>query len=486
MADSIPYLGNTVVQTNQNQNYRSALGLKKDPFAPEPDAKFYYPFDSFEQRLQVLNHLVQGTDLLVLVVGESGSGKTTLLHRYLVTTDENWKADLIKPGPGRVSDPTPTGQQPDGYPVFVQLDAADPIVIVDDAHKLPQKDLRFLLQEALVPKSAHKIKRLVLFGEPSLSHDITSFSESTIGDTAINKITMPALTSREGDSYLQYRTALAGYTGESLFKPSVIKMIHKKSVGLPGRMNEHANRWLSKKYASNSQKEGIFTLLKNLPLKAVGWGAAAIAVVVLGLSVSSQMDSTPPTSSGNKKASLRVFRAKIPALVDVDTPKFVNRVTPKAEETAPRDAAETKEKPPVAEPPAVLAEVPPQQVIQPQIKPSPRKPVTPPKAAPKNTIYREGWLLDQTSSFYTLQVLGVRNEESLLNFIKAHNLLQNQNLAYYKTVYKGKQWYPLLYGVYPTKSEAADAVKELPDKVQKSIPWIRKMSAVQKEVQREP
>ena len=227
-------------------------------------------------------------------------------------------------------------------------------------------------------------------------------------------------------------------------------------------------------------------MLKNLPLKAVGWGAAAIAVVVLGLFVSSQMDSTPPTSSGNKKASLRVFRAKIPALVDVDTPKFVNRVTPKAEETAPRDAAETKEKPPVAEPPAVLAEVPPQQVIQPQIKPSPRKPVTPPKAAPKNTIYREGWLLDQTSSFYTLQVLGVRNEESLLNFIKAHNMLQNQNLAYYKTVYKGKQWYPLLYGVYPTKSEAADAVKELPDKVQKSIPWIRKMSAVQKEVQRKP
>jgi len=82
-------------------------------------------------------------------------------------------------------------------------------------------------------------------------------------------------------------------------------------------------------------------------------------------------------------------------------------------------------------------------------------------------------------------VLGVRNEESLLNFVKVHKLLLNQNVAYYKTVYKGKQWYPLLYGVYPTKSGAADAVGELPDKVQKAIPWIRKMSAVQKEVQTE-
>ena len=184
-------------------------------------------------------------------------------------------------------------------------------------------------------------------------------------------------------------------------------------------------------------------------------------------------------------ASARVFRAKIPAVADVGTPRFINRVSPQVEETAPRTAAEPTETPPVAEQPAVLAEVPPQPVQQPPVKPPPLKPVIPQKAAVKNTIYRENWLLDQEASFYTLQVLGVRNEESLLNFVKEHKLLLNQNVAYYKTTYKGKQWYPLLYGVYPTKSEAAEAVKELPEKVQKSIPWLRKMSAVQKEVQLE-
>ena len=424
----------------------------------------------------MLRHLVQGTDVLVLVIGESGCGKTTLLHRYLVTTDENWKADLIKP------DAT---EQQEGYPVFIQQEAKDPIVIVDDAHKLSDRDLRFLLQEARVTESAHKIKRLVLFGEPSLSKYITKLSESTAGDTAINKITMPVLTRQEGDSYLQYRPALAGYTGESFFKPSVLKMIYKKSNGLPGRMNEHAHRWLQKKYAPNLQKEGIFTLLKNLPLKAVGWGIAAIALVVLGLFVVNQMGSIPRTVSEKKMASARVFRAKIPAAVDAGPPTFINRVSPKAEETAPRAAAEIKEEPPVAEQPTVLAKVPPQPVNQPQVKPPPLKPVTPPKATMKNTIYRESWLLDQEASYYTLQVLGVRNEESLLNFVKEHKLLQKQNVAYYQTVYKGQQWYPLLYGVYPTKSEAAAAVKELPDKVQKSIPWLRRMSAIQKEVQSE-
>jgi len=126
-----------------------------------------------------------------------------------------------------------------------------------------------------------------------------------------------------------------------------------------------------------------------------------------------------------------------------------------------------------AEPPPIEKE---------QIKPPPIKRVVAKKEAGKNTIYRESWLLDQNSSYYTLQVLGVRKEELLLDFINRYQLLQKKNMAYYKTAYKGKQWYPLLYGVYPTKSEAAEAVKELPDKVQKSIPWIRNLSAVQKEV----
>ena len=217
--------------------------------------------------------------------------------------------------------------------------------------------------------------------------------------------------------------------------------------------------------------------------------------MVLGLFVFNQMVSPPPTSPENKKASSRVFRAKIQAVPDSYPPKFVNRVKPKADETTVRTTAKTTtqlpvaelppvaERPPIAESPTTQPKVPPQRITQVQVKAPPIKPVAPPKDAEKNSIYRERWLLDQDSSFYTLQVLGVRSEQSLLNFIKVHQLLQNQNVAYYKTVYKSKQWYPLLYGVYPTKSEATEAVRELPDKIQKSIPWIRKIAAIQNEVQ---
>ena len=470
-------------QTLKDQNYKSALGLKRDPFASEPDAKFYYPFDSYEQRLQVLKHLVQGTDLLVLVIGESGSGKTSLLHRYLVTAEGHWKTDRIQTDGLSLSDKYGSGPKSDGYPVFVQQqDARDPIVIVDDAHKLPENDLIYLLREALIPGSLKKIKRLVLFGEPSLSNYITAFSESTASETAINKISMPVLTRDEVESYLQYRSALAGHTGESLFKSSVADRIHKKSGGLPGRVNQHADRWLKKKYAPNSKKEGMDTLLKKLPFKALGWGVAVLAAAAIGVLVLNWPDSPRRNLPDTKQASMRIFRAKIPALADSDAPTFVNRAAPKAKASTPRESAESKEPSPAVDRPTTLAKVGPPQVEEPPVKPPPIKPAAPKKDAVKNTIYRESWLLDQDSSYYTLQVLGVRNEESLLDFIKRHKLLQKKNVAYYKTAYKGQQWYPLLYGVYPTKSDAAVAVKELPDKVQKSIPWIRKLSAVQKEV----
>jgi DamX protein len=204
--------------------------------------------------------------------------------------------------------------------------------------------------------------------------------------------------------------------------------------------------------------------------------------MVLGLFVFNQLGSGPKTSTEKKRASIQVFRAKIPAVEESDTPKFVNLVTPTTEETPPRAALETDAQPPAAEQPTMPAKATPPPVVQARVKPPPIKPVTSHKGAVKNTIYRESWLLDQNTSFFTLQVLGVRNEESLLEFVKVHKLLQSQNVAYYQTVYKGKRWYPLLYGVYPTKSAAAEAIKELPEKVQKSIPWIRQLSAIQKEV----
>jgi septal ring-binding cell division protein DamX len=91
--------------------------------------------------------------------------------------------------------------------------------------------------------------------------------------------------------------------------------------------------------------------------------------------------------------------------------------------------------------------------------------------AEKQAVYREEWLLSQRSTDFTIQILGVRSEKRLLDFN-------------YKSSYKNKDWYPLLFGVYATKKEASSVIKLLPPDIQKASPWIRKMSSIQRAIRK--
>ena len=101
------------------------------------------------------------------------------------------------------------------------------------------------------------------------------------------------------------------------------------------------------------------------------------------------------------------------------------------------------------------------------------RPLPPPR---ETLIYGEEWLLLQPPNHFTIQILGVQSEEALLKFVEAYQF--KDQFAYYKTRFQKADWYPLLYGVYPNRKEAATILKELPPQVQKSSPWIRRLSTV--------
>ena len=97
-------------------------------------------------------------------------------------------------------------------------------------------------------------------------------------------------------------------------------------------------------------------------------------------------------------------------------------------------------------------------------------------------IHSEKWLLSQESSFYTIQLMGARKEALLFNFVEKNRLLEQNEIAYYQTTFKGKPWFQLLYGVYAAKKDAQSVADNLPPKIRKSSPWIRRLSAVQKAI----
>jgi septal ring-binding cell division protein DamX len=101
----------------------------------------------------------------------------------------------------------------------------------------------------------------------------------------------------------------------------------------------------------------------------------------------------------------------------------------------------------------------------------------------ERVIHGEKWLLSQVPSFYTIQIMGVRKEALLFNFVERNQLPEQNKIAFYQTTFEDKPWFQLLYGVYATKKDAQAAADRLPSKIRKSSPWIRRLSAVQRAIQ---
>jgi DamX protein len=104
-------------------------------------------------------------------------------------------------------------------------------------------------------------------------------------------------------------------------------------------------------------------------------------------------------------------------------------------------------------------------------------------SAPKNSsgqLLREQWLLKQKPSSYTIQLVGFQDEKGIAKFVQRHSL--SGSVAYYRTQRNGKPWFPVLYGVYSTRSRAVAARGNLPKSLIDSGPWLRTMSAVQKDI----
>ena len=96
-------------------------------------------------------------------------------------------------------------------------------------------------------------------------------------------------------------------------------------------------------------------------------------------------------------------------------------------------------------------------------------------------IKREDWLLGQDGRQYTLQLLGTNKETNIDRLIQQYQLADEA--AFYRTQKKGGQWFGLTYGVYPDRSTARAAVRNLPEKLQKEV-WIRKLGSIHTDIQK--
>ena len=73
--------------------------------------------------------------------------------------------------------------------------------------------------------------------------------------------------------------------------------------------------------------------------------------------------------------------------------------------------------------------------------------------------------------------MSTHDKNDLVKFIASHGI--ENKVAYYYKIQNGEGWYSLIYGLYPMCSKAREGLKQLPDNLNVSSPWIQGIASVQ-------
>jgi len=589
--------------------YLSAYGLAEAPFSQQHNDRFLYLSSELSEQLELLKHYTQYGNLLLIVSGEHGAGKSSLKQRFINTAQEEWKiceiqADTmmdaslllrqIAMGFGITEpplEPSVLFEVLSSQLEHLHSESFESILIIDDAHELPQEALQSLLYLAEHSAGQQSSLRIILFCEPVIEVMLEAPAIQPLKDKVTHNIKIPAFDEIQTAEYLKHRLAVAGFDGASPFTPMLIHKIHTYAAGVPAKINEAAHRNLlddsepeiEEALERESKLSSVATLftLRNI---LIGSFASVIILAVLIFqdqinALFEEKNTTPEIASNDKQAeNISDIEKKATALLPAEnkntTIEFslnkdnnnegsnIKQEQPPLlteDKTPPVTTAKKTIEPALSKASLVLKSVNPSPVpasrqrqiisvtgqgfdkrqkvkvswsdkgqakekilsdnqinvtsesymnlivnvgmqsdvwqvtvIDPVLKTqsntinfnvvaddtSTNNKVI---VAKKNTsaskvdgIYGQAWIREQNKNNFTLQLLGTHQEATAKSYLKKFSL--NEEAAIFKVNHKGKNWYTLLYGNYPSKPAAQAAANKLPTGVSK--PWVRSFASV--------
>lgn len=502
--------------TNINP-YLARFGLERDPFTTSPDESFYLLDSDRAQRLNMLYHLTQNSEALLLLTGVEGSGKTSLLQKFLAMGNDTWRYCLIRAN--TMMNPEQMlrhiaegfGLEPDTINFnsaletlknrFIELrrSGLTALLLVDDAHELPAASLTVIMKLSELRDDNEGLIRIILFSEPQIRDMLSASELADVRHRITHTLEMPSLNEQQTIDYINYRLSVAGLEGKPPLSRGKMKKIYRLSHGIPALVNEHANAMLhggeTPAETANTSASSLLTRLKS-SMAIIGLlGIAGLATYFVmsdafeGLfgngspQTVAQLDLpeqkkpvaakpiiAPPLTAENKPVIIADKPAETKPVATSETvaPTTVNPST--INKYAQDKALTTK---PAEE--KTVAAVKPHPVIKPVLRaesktgPTTTSKATATKPAPKPV--EQDWLSKQNKNYFTLQLMGSRSRTSVDGFRRKHKL--GKQAAVIKTLHQGGEWYVLVYGSYSSKDKARAAIPKLPASLRKSSPWPR-------------
>ncbi len=504
------------------------LGLKRQPFEMQilTEANFFhYPaLDTIEANLGKLIHA--GAPLMI-VEGARGSGKTAFYRHLIQSNITNTKilgvqaeaTDTLTQLQQKISlhlqdlgDANHLDENLKSLQMFDEV----PVLVIDNAHVLSDTTLQELFRYQFQLKKEHEVAlRMVLIANQGMSSTLQKIT--SLKPQQMKMQTIPPLAPKLVNSFITHKLRHAGYGGGPLLDEKSLKRLIKKArPTLQGYMQAAAP--MIEQILQKKLKPGL-----TLPLKPVVAGLVIIVIIAaLAYFFLMQEPERSPaattvqpetilapvakprpqqaiTSSTPQEATITgtpVESADIAELneeADTKLQGTAEDLSSRSQEMTGEAVSTTREA--VAEEtssqpaPDTTASKPAEAIIQ---TPTETIPATSTGSATDITdpsiqqlanmgIKDAGWINQQHPNVWTLQLLGARDTQTLVKFVRDYR--PGNPTAWYRTLLSGKPYYVLIHGQYPDRDAAQAAVNNMPIRLKKLKPWAKTMKVVQKAIQ---
>ena len=262
MIDSIWHHPFTMTDNRDNQ-IKNRAGLSPAALGGPVKTDFLFTFPLLNQRLQLLQRLISDGEFLTLVVGEPASGKSMLLRYLLLHNRGRSQACRIRLYPTKDPNHPSPSKHLQNLSAFMLNNEHQFGLILDDAHLLSLKALQLLIR-SIQESENHLIRfSIVLLGEPRLKQMIDRVSDILPAETAVTTLYMPTLNEEQTKVYLRRRVRVHRPLEQFEFSDKQIKNIYQASGGLPGRINQEANKMLVGLQSIGKKQPKLWRFLKK-------------------------------------------------------------------------------------------------------------------------------------------------------------------------------------------------------------------------------
>lgn len=260
--------------------YAHYFGLAREPFSIAPDPHYLFMSERHREALAHLLYGVRGGGGFVLLTGEIGAGKTTVCRCFLEQIPEGCNVAYIFNPKLSVTELLQTVCQEFHIPCAADLSVKQyvdlinaqllashakgqsNVLIIDEAQNLAPEVLEQLRLLTNLETHERKLLQIVLIGQPELRQMLARQELEQLAQRVIARFHLEALSPAETVSYVQHRLNVAGLTGPMPFGAAVLKDIHRRTRGVPRRINLLCDRALLGAYAEGRKDVARSTVAK--------------------------------------------------------------------------------------------------------------------------------------------------------------------------------------------------------------------------------